>query len=1621
MGPSVDNDSECQEHYTIDVALCNVETPIAYATFVLPSRSPQHRCVYYDVDPCTVLDEYHVIHRPQAFLDPSRKAPKVFDVLRTPEAENPEDSSPANADYNIPPQSSSEPNEITTINLMLTHSYGSPSSSSWADESQDAKSSEASTPEKKGQVSNPTTPSSSVVSTPEKMASIFTDSKIHTLADIVNFSSQSLRPIEKSGSIISTHPSAEASGDKKDEADTITEIDKKSTVTDSEVDTPADALESSDQNIKPIDKPSLNTLARPFTKAQTSTKIKASKKSKAEKKRSQGSKIQESLNNLKAEFLQELGYPVLATANGNDYNSSPVTKVTASVDAVIEAPLKSELDSTNEVKKVAANSQYSMRESDLLFSQESFSVNINLPLKKSVPESTPSTLTFDAPPITEPSTATPATKKQKKAAKKAKKARKVGDDSVNAESTDQDNPETSSPNLTPGTPDTGEPAAIIDPARSLKDSPAAATLSHVASAMPDPSVQNQSGAEKSSPNLSNDVLAKAKSKKGRAGKKVKAKKEKADLKKADILSTIQTKPIEVAEHSSTVSTDMLSGSLESAPEDQLDLSVEDAEVQAGKDNKTVLDAITERLTPPESPKAGNSERVEHNRSEDITTVVVSDKDKKPEDHAETPSHVVRKATDPQLDGVKPSVSIVSYNPNRLLSSAEASVDSEMTESTASRIEDTENHTSKGLIETPDLVVITTNSEEMPAVMDATETLSDTEPFPEVDRDGFDEDRAQEENRARKESLLPIENLSQNENHSSRTLPQGVSLTCGEMMAWLRGEGKYAGQIENPPPYMELTPIEQFPQPEDLPSIDPPVHLDEHASSDGVGQSQGVPEVLTPGDSQSVADYTSAEKVAQPQYLNQNDMSIHSDNHVSNDDITKTEDVAEVSTSSGSPSVADVTTKGEIYNPEYLLLPGETSWFLETTKSRAMGDTNEEKLKSNSLGKEYLTRLTMNPKQKNESDKFTLVKQELEELEGQPDGSHDDTTVGEDDQLLGQASQDATAAESIKDIRLSSRNTQQEIYNPKCLLMEGESSFIMDKMKATEAGVVDYSELQPKIAQSANDADQPSQAGTAAEVHVWDSPPSSADTQQESYNLNCTLKEGESSWFLDNMKARAAGNLDYSELQPKVEEPAEEADQTFQNETISELPGGGSVCPAIDTQQEFHNRNFDYSELQGNTAEPALEAETAPEPLAEGSPLSSTSTQKFYNPNCLLQGGESSWFLDLMKAKEVRDFDYSELQEKTLEPAPQYEITPDLCNDYVQSSSVGDVNDSQLKAKIVKLADDGEDLTSSEGTASKIPAEDSPSLCPSTQEIYNTTCLFKNGETSWIFEKMKATAADDLDYAELQPKIVEPANSEDQHTSPKDALVESPEHLEDLHVVTVPKDIEHDELNKLTSLVNAVAECLVPSEDLSLEVAEAVEHGDEHESISPDDVVFDSCDTSEDSAVHEAPEEMKRKDENHLTSSLDATVEFESPVPSENLFDYKIQEEIVQDNSHDWSNTEAVTTISHPPVEIPAASASPIDITETWSVDHAVETTSQPPVADPSPAASPSVSTENHSPEENSAAAAGTTATPIPTVLQSLQAIDIIPLATAIQQDPTNKFLILQLLLVLAVRFVLLFF
>lgn len=344
------------------------------------------------------------------------------------------------------------------------------------------------------------------------------------------------------------------------------------------------------------------------------------------------------------------------------------------------------------------------------------------------------------------------------------------------------------------------------------------------------------------------------------------------------------------------------------------------------------------------------------------------------------------------------ISPVFYNPNRLILPAGPSMSSEKIEPAVSEDGNGDDRGFRDRDQTPNIVI--TNADNK-----VTETPSGIDPCPDMD------------------------STEGAPNQSHRTLPQGTTLSLGMLKAWINGEEDNAQieslPFENPAPLTDLAPAKKAIQIDDLPRVD------EVVPNANVTQPEDIAEASTGGDD-SLATVM---------------------NNISD-----------------SPPMADsdpsVTTAQDVYNPLCLLSPGETPWFVEKMSTLSGGDTSLEELMPNSeeidqvstSGDAPVDVLVDQPGSAAEANldlDASTAQADLEQLKQKSDNNAEVSIGDSQPAVVDNPSQSPSEATLDVDI-----DTVQPFYNPQCLLLPGEISWFLEKMKSSARGDTDEEELKP---------------------------------------------------------------------------------------------------------------------------------------------------------------------------------------------------------------------------------------------------------------------------------------------------------------------------------------------------------------------------------------------------------------------------------------------------------------------------------------------------------------------------------------------------------------------------------
>ena len=1023
------------QHYKVNVALCNDEEIITQAAFVLPSLRVEDRAANYDVEAVPNLDEYHVTHRSRAFIECAVLAPRLFGVLGTSTRSQQEHSSVGKPEVEVPALLHAGPPETKATETSSADGEGSLSTTKTANlptakativallarkgspvTSSDGSGSTDSTPEKKTSTFPFSSPSSSTSSTPEKVEYLAKDSIHHTNVEALKSSTQesssmentnlirspqvsSIAQLGQNGGIVTNtkaeHNKVEAVWKKPwlqsnsglqvhEDHDSVTfddnSIDSSMLVNEDAAfnkavevsavckshqvavaikkvsehyrysmrgpDLPF-AQESLSLPVNPSPKNLLTVLQetkvlqRNDTAPQSSmepfdptlpsagrstqgssvepAKSKGPKKGtkkqqqRAAKQAKKSEKDHETSTNARSTYLVKLMQSLPKFNPEAPWASEPVTRKqqlaakeardlglirgsvkggVSNTETVLDpslssssstAPLATELTMTeqNQGPEEAKKADELDRSPSKAHPSEQ-----DIP-KHGIPESAPAMPIISEPAILAPkssslSTAKTLTNKQKRAGKKARKALKAANPSSNAQSNAEVVEEHVGPMAASNASSPEQAVAIsnfkpshevpiVVATASMMDSEKQSVIAAPSAVLENPSrqhsssVQDRSPAQDPSSRPLADTSTKAK-KNYEAGKKVQARKAKMEMLDGDAVGTGQAQHDGDTEPFTTVVTDTVSHSVESALNDRPALAVNDMEIDTDKSIETVSKVLYEVLTPTDSCKMEQTERA---GAQETTSIAVVNIDKQ-----EMPKVVVK----------------ISDNVPRIPEDATLSP------------------------------VYAKN--ETQANIKVGGSSSETEPFPEFNQADCDDD------------------------FSERPVPQGISLSCGAIMAWKNGKFESveniedAPEAENPIHSPDTAPIEDPVPSETQAPVQKPV------PSEGLARAE---EHIQVNGQAPFGDHTPIEKIIedaeQPQTENE---PAQSDNDTPNEEVEQIKDGAQASVYGDSLSeenfTMNVNTKLEFYNPRCLLLPGETSWFSESAKARESGDFDLVELK-----------------------------------------------------------------------------------------------------------------------------------------------------------------------------------------------------------------------------------------------------------------------------------------------------------------------------------------------------------------------------------------------------------------------------------------------------------------------------------------------------------------------------------------------------------------------------------------------------------------------------------------------------------------------------------------------------
>ena len=195
--------------------------------FNLPSLRVEDRAANYDVKADPILDEYHVTHRSRAFIECAVLAPRLFGVLGTSKPSQQEHSSVEKPEVEVPTLPHAGPPETKPTETSSADGEGSLSTTKTANSpttkattaallarkgspvtSSNGSGSTDPTPEKKTSTFRFSTPSSSTSSTPEKVEYLAKDSIHYTNVEALKSSTQESSSMENTNLIRSPQVSS---------------------------------------------------------------------------------------------------------------------------------------------------------------------------------------------------------------------------------------------------------------------------------------------------------------------------------------------------------------------------------------------------------------------------------------------------------------------------------------------------------------------------------------------------------------------------------------------------------------------------------------------------------------------------------------------------------------------------------------------------------------------------------------------------------------------------------------------------------------------------------------------------------------------------------------------------------------------------------------------------------------------------------------------------------------------------------------------------------------------------------------------------------------------------------------------------------------------------------------------------------------------------------------------------------------------------------------------------------------------------------------------------------------------------------------------------------------------
>lgn len=572
-----------------------------------------------------------------------------------------------------------------------------------------------------------------------------------------------------------------------------------------------------------------------------------------------------------------------------------------------------------------------------------------------------------------------------------------------------------------------------------------------------------------------------------------------------------------------------------------------------------------------------------------------------------------------------------------------------------------------------------------------------------------------------------------------------------------------------------------------------------------------------------------------------------------------------------------------------------------------------------------------------------------------------------------------------------------VYNSDRLLLPAEPSMSSEKIepavseagKDEDCGFKDRDEM-PHIVISNIDnklTENPSNIDPCLEMNVAEGTPN---------QLHCTLPQG-TALSLGMLKAWVNGGEGIVTESPPIQDPTPLTDLASA-QRATQVDGLARVDNSIHVDEPVPNANVTQPE---DTAEVSIDGDslaTIVKNISDSPPETDadrnvTTAQDVYNPLCLLIPGETSWVVEKMNTSFGGDTSLEELMPKSEDigqvstsGGSPIDVVVGQPGSAVEASLDLDANTAQAEKEQLKRKDENKTQVSTNGDSTVAavedlpgsPSEAAPDVDTNTvQPFYNPDCLLLPGETSWFLERMKPSSSGDIDEEELRPKSSEQptAGQHDDHQQEIDADTTLGEEATDRGLES-PDDLHDDIFMDAVSEEDSREHELTSNQDMVTGPPEPVE-GLPRTGMLPEGVqqaFFEHCNLTEATAVS-----------SHLP------MEQANPaVPAEGLKDSEdeaVRVAVSEDTS--ISRTQKLAQVA-------------------TMVSEATATLAQSLRNKPSPTESTEQPTEQKQPSEPAKESGPTSI---------LDPEKLVKVATTVPKTREERFLLLELICVLIVRFV----